>query len=110
VAEGISARQALAIYELLDRDGIRCWFMGGWGVDALLGRATRAHNDADDGGAVLQFHTDPWPLPPDTVTGRGTIEGVSVRCVTRAAQLAMHSVYELPDKHREDVRLLTEWI
>jgi hypothetical protein len=29
-----------------------------------------------------------------------------VRCVSRAAQLAMHSGYELPENHREDVRLL----
>ena len=29
-----------------------------------------------------------------------------MRCVTRAAQIAMHSGYDLPEKHREDVRLL----
>jgi hypothetical protein len=31
-----------------------------------------------------------------------------VRCVTRAAQIAMHSGYDLPERHREDVRLLQE--
>ena len=27
--------------------GIRCWLMGGWGVDALLGKQTRDHHDLD---------------------------------------------------------------
>lgn len=26
---------------------VRCWVMGGWGVDALLGRETRRHHDLD---------------------------------------------------------------
>ena len=163
----MSAEQAQAVYERLDQNGVRCWVMGGWGVDALLGRVTREHKDLDllvlisdlpryaeivqsegfdrklewsesqliqvdtlhfdsafvdahrDGreidvhvididheGAVVQFHTDPWPLPREGAFGVGTIEGVTVRCVSRAAQLAMHSGYELPENHREDVRLL----
>ena len=164
---GMSAEQAQTVYELLDQNGVRCWVMGGWGVDALLGRVTRTHKDldllvhasdlpgyaqivqrhgfgrklnwsenqpvevdgvqfdsafvdahpdgreidvhvidVDDAGAVVQFHKDPWPLPPDTVSGLGTVEDMTLRCVSRDAQLAMHSSYELPDKHREDVRLL----
>lgn len=27
--------------------GIRCWVVGGWGVDALLGKQTRDHHDLD---------------------------------------------------------------
>ena len=167
MTEAMSAERARTVYELLDQNGVRCWVMGGWGVDALLGRVTRAHKDLDllvqisdlpryseivqshgfdrklewsesqpievgavlfnsafvdahrDGreidvhvidvdheGAVVQFHTDPWPLPADTISGVGTIEGVTVRCVSRAAQLAMHSSYDLPEKHRDDLRLL----
>lgn len=163
----MSAEQARGVYELLDEGGVSCWVMGGWGVDALLGRVTRAHKDLDllvsisdlpryaqivrrhgferlyewsesqpidvdavqfdsafvdahpDGreidvhviavdheGAVLQFHTDPWPLPGGTVSGVGTIDGVTVRCVSLDGQLAMHTGYQLPEKHREDVRLL----
>jgi lincosamide nucleotidyltransferase A/C/D/E len=163
----MSAERARTVYGLLDQNGVRCWVMGGWGVDALLGRVTRAHKDldllvqvsdlprygelvrsngfdrllewsesqpimvgatrfdsafvdahrdgreidvhvvdVDDRGAVVQLHADPWPLPPDTISGVGTIGGVTVRCVSRAAQLAMHSTYVLPDKHRADVRLL----
>ena len=43
----LSAEQARALYELLDQGGVRCWVMGGWGVDALLGRVTREHKDLD---------------------------------------------------------------
>ena len=167
MTDAMSAERARTVYELLDQSGVRCWVMGGWGVDALLGRVTRAHKDLDllvqiadlpryseivqrhgfhrklewsesqpievgaakfdsafvdahrDGreidvhvidvdqeGAVVQFHTHPWPLPADTISGVGTIDGVTVRCVSRAAQLAMHSSYDLPDKHRDDVHLL----
>ncbi len=167
MAGAMSAEQAQSIYRLLDQFGVRCWVMGGWGVDALLGRVTREHKDLDllvhmadlpryadvvrsqgfdrslewsesqaievdtmpfdsafvdahpDGreidvhvidvahdGGVVQFHTDPWPLPPDTVSGVGTIAGATVRCVSRTAQTAMHTGYDLPEKHREDVRLL----
>lgn len=163
----MSAEQARAVYELLDQNSVRCWVMGGWGVDALLGRVTREHKDLDllvllsdlpryaevvqdrgfqrklewsenqpieveamhfdsafvdahsDGreidvhiidvdpeGAAILFHRDPWPLPPDALSGMGTIEDATVRCVSRAAQIAMHSGYELPEKHREDVHLL----
>lgn len=163
----MSAVQARTVYELLDQSGVTCWVMGGWGVDALLDRVTRAHKDLDllvniadlpryseivrrhgferklewseslpvevnsawfasafvdahpDGreidvhvidvdkeGVVVQLHSDPWPLPQDTLTGVGTIDREMVRCVSRAAQHAMHSGYDLPEEHREDVRLL----
>ena len=166
MAEAMTAEQAVTVYELLDAPGVRCWVMGGWGVDALLGRVTREHKDLDllvhradlaryaevtrsggfdrllewpenqtleidgvtydsafvdahpDGrqidvhvvdihdGEVVQFHDGPWPLPTDTLSGRGMLAGRAVRCVSLAAQLAMHSCYDLPEKHRADVRLL----
>jgi lincosamide nucleotidyltransferase A/C/D/E len=166
MAEAMTAEQAVTLYELLDARGVRCWVMGGWGVDALLGRVTREHKDLDllvhradlatyaavtrrggfarklewsesrsleiggvtydsafvdvhpDGreidvhvvdvqhGELVQFHDGPWPLPTDALSGRGTLVGRAVRCVSRAAQLAMHSGYDLPGKHRADVQLL----
>ncbi len=167
MSEAMSVAQVHAIYELLDQNDVRCLVMGGWGVDALLGRVTREHKDLDllvqitdlpryadivhahgfkrklewseslpirvnalhfdsafvdahpDGreidvhvidvdpsGVVTLFHTDPWPLPHNAVSGAGTIQGATVRCVTRAAQIAMHSGYDLPEKHRDDVRLM----
>ena len=127
----MSVEQAQAVYDLLDRNGVQCWVIGGWGVDALLGRVTREHKDLDllvlitdlpryadivqqhgferklewsesqpievdalhfdsafvdahpDGreidvhvidvdprGVVTQFHTDPWPLPGTSSSGR----------------------------------------
>ncbi len=162
------AEEALGIYDLLDVQRIECWVMGGWGVDALLGRVTRSHKDLDllihlsglrrfsefvnnegftrklewsenrqievdglvldsafvdahpdgreidvhvidgIGADIVQVYDDPWPLPPDTLQGKGMIAGRAVRCVSRAAQLAMHSNYDLPEKHRQDVRLMEE--
>jgi lincosamide nucleotidyltransferase A/C/D/E len=43
----LSAQAAADLYELLRLRGIRCWVMGGWGVDALLGEQTREHHDLD---------------------------------------------------------------
>ena len=37
----------VSLYLALEADGIRLWLMGGWGVDALLGRQTRDHHDLD---------------------------------------------------------------
>ncbi len=43
----LPARDALALYATFTQGGIRCWVMGGWGVDALLGVETRLHHDLD---------------------------------------------------------------
>jgi 2'-5' RNA ligase len=37
----------LKIADALDEAGVRYWIRGGWGVDALAGRQTRAHEDLD---------------------------------------------------------------
>ena len=41
------AERVREIYQLLDREGVRCWIVGGWGIDALVGRETRPHKDLD---------------------------------------------------------------
>jgi lincosamide nucleotidyltransferase A/C/D/E len=41
------ANDVNAVLDVLARAGIRVWLDGGWGVDALLGEETRAHNDLD---------------------------------------------------------------
>lgn len=41
------ARQLSDLLRALDEAGIEVWLDGGWGVDALLGRQTREHNDVD---------------------------------------------------------------
>lgn len=45
--QGTSASQVIALYRQLERLGIRVWLDGGWGVDALLGKQTRTHEDVD---------------------------------------------------------------
>lgn len=162
----MTANQAIKIVESLSSSGVRTWVMGGWGVDALLGRQTRTHHDLDllvsasdlpalgawlerhafcrayvweenaparvdgamwdtafveqhDDGRELDVHavaigedrvrlatTDPWELPPRPLEGAGRINGRAAACVTADAQYAMHRGYELPDKHREDLRRL----
>jgi lincosamide nucleotidyltransferase A/C/D/E len=47
VNESLSASDALELYRLLASRNVRSWVMGGWGVDALLGRQTRPHHDLD---------------------------------------------------------------
>ena len=37
----------LEVLERLDRAGVAVWVDGGWGVDALVGRQTREHDDLD---------------------------------------------------------------
>lgn len=163
----MSAADAAATLDDLTQSGIRCWAMGGWGVDALLGLATREHHDLDllvqiddlpalsawldlhlfswlydwdenrpidlNGrrystafvaghvdGRELDVHAvvvdddvnielatdDPWTLPPDALAGRGTIHDVSVACVSREAQRAMHVGYKLPAHHVSDLERL----
>ncbi len=43
----LTAAQAIQIAEGLAAAEVRCWVMGGWGIDALLGEQTRAHHDLD---------------------------------------------------------------
>jgi lincosamide nucleotidyltransferase A/C/D/E len=44
---GMGATDVVDVLELLDHAGISCWLVGGWGVDALVGRQTRKHLDVD---------------------------------------------------------------
>lgn len=163
----LSAYDAVALCEHLDQQHIRYFVMGGWGVDALLGRQTRPHKDLDllvllgdlptlwtlfsahgfsqervweenrwverDGGerwptafvvvdsagrevdvhvidialdgAIVQHYDPPWPFPT-SIAGQGSIAGTLVPCVSKEAQLAMHTGYPLPESHRQDLELL----
>lgn len=61
--------------------------------------------DFDSDGAIIQCYTNPWPFP-DAIAGYGQIAGVTVPCVTRETQLAMHTGYPLPAGHQRDLDLL----
>lgn len=43
----MDAERVLDLVEHLEAHGIRVWLDGGWAIDALLGRQTRAHDDLD---------------------------------------------------------------
>jgi lincosamide nucleotidyltransferase A/C/D/E len=43
----MDAGSLLGIVERLEQDGLKVWLDGGWGVDALLERETREHDDLD---------------------------------------------------------------
>ncbi len=43
----MSPQDVLELYGALERLGIQIWVDGGWGVDALLGKQSRAHKDLD---------------------------------------------------------------
>lgn len=43
----LTAEQAVELCDALKGASVRYWVIGGWGVDALLGRETRSHKDLD---------------------------------------------------------------
>lgn len=43
----MTAENVIDIYQDLHERGVQIWLDGGWGVDALLERQTRPHNDVD---------------------------------------------------------------
>lgn len=57
----MSAARVRELYELLAAEGVRCWIVGGWGIDALLGRQTREHKDLDV-LLVRSEHMHAWQL------------------------------------------------
>jgi lincosamide nucleotidyltransferase A/C/D/E len=71
----LDAADVLGILDRLDQAGLVVWLDGGWGVDALLGRPSRPHQDLDlaiarddrdlAGVALAQvgFRHDPTAVP-----------------------------------------------
>ena len=43
----LSGREVVFLVSAMERAGVRFWIDGGWGVDALVGRQTRPHDDLD---------------------------------------------------------------
>ena len=43
----LDASDVLVVLDQLDREGLVVWLDGGWGVDALVGRHSRPHQDLD---------------------------------------------------------------
>ena len=43
----MEAKEVIALYTQFEKNSIKVWIDGGWGVDALLGVQTRPHKDLD---------------------------------------------------------------
>ena len=153
------ASSLLTVVELLEAEGIAVWLDGGWGVDALLGRQTREHDDLDvvveladvsritevltrlayavvagaapksfvmvdprglqvdvhpvtfdaEGGGVYEMEDGKtWVYPAQGFTGRGTVDGRPIRCLSPEVQVLVHSGYELTGKDYRELYLLRE--
>ncbi len=70
----MDARDVPEIVDHLNAASVRVWLDGGWGVDALIGRQTRDHDDLDlviplrDGGAAHPHRTRRFDLLEDEPT------------------------------------------
>jgi lincosamide nucleotidyltransferase A/C/D/E len=62
----MTADEVVAIVSALESGGIEVWLDGGWGVDALLGEQTRAHDDLD-----LVVSLSDVPRLREVLAGRG---------------------------------------
>ena len=164
----MSAARVRELYQLLAAEGVRCWIVGGWGIDALLGRQSREHKDLDvllvrsehmrawrllqsagfsldyrweenqndawggpertalptayvltdgDGGQV-DIHVLRDDLSPMWVTDReleagaldasGTIDGLTVACMSATMQRTAHTGYDLPEDQQRDLQMLDD--
>jgi lincosamide nucleotidyltransferase A/C/D/E len=56
-------------------------------------------------GAIVQHYDPPWPFP-SSITGQGSIAGATIPCVSKEAQIAMHTGYTLPEGHQRDLDML----
>lgn len=149
----MKAEEVLKIYNLLKENDITIHVDGGWGIDALLGRQTRSHNDLDiaiarndveklrnvlkdyaekekDGstewnfvledqrGHEIDVHVFEFDdkgnnvygieYPKDSLTGVGTINGVTVNCIAAEYVIKFHENYEPKEKDLQDIKALCE--
>lgn len=141
------------LYDKLDILGIKIWIDGGWGVDTLLGKQTRQHEDldiaiqqkdvsklcelleaegykevkrdnqwnfvlGDHKGRKVDLHAfvlddlgnvvEGILYPSASLTGTGSIDGQTVRCISAEYQVKSHSGYQLRDKDFKDVSALCD--
>jgi lincosamide nucleotidyltransferase A/C/D/E len=43
----MTSKLVLVLYNWFEKNGVTVWIDGGWGVDSLLGKQTRKHDDLD---------------------------------------------------------------
>ncbi len=150
---GMTSNDIIDLYTNLETLGIKVWVDGGWGVDALLGKQTRFHEDLDiaveakhvpnlreflqikgyeqskedsewnfdlrdPNGREIDVHSfnldeegnvlEGIQYPTGSLTGTGTIEGNTVRCIAPEWVVKLHSGYALEEKDFKDVSAVCE--
>jgi lincosamide nucleotidyltransferase A/C/D/E len=89
----MSSSYLIELLDHLDKAAIAVWLDGGWGVDALLGRQTRPHRDADIIVAVADV-----PKLQDVLGRRGfavkegTVPNSFVLSNTEGLEVDVHAV------------------
>ena len=105
--------------------GIGVYLDGGWGVDALVGRETRAASFTtedhtvwqDEAGRIVDLHCFDFAengdilyqgdrFPGEVFSGRGRIGEVEVSCIDPESQLLFHLGYQHDEHDAHDVMLL----
>jgi lincosamide nucleotidyltransferase A/C/D/E len=154
----MDAGSALLAVDALRAAKVPTWLLGGWAIDALIGRERRGHDDLDllirdtdiplavgalaalgytgslhpegasylvdpagrqidahvielrpDGSAAYRMEDGDWVYPAGAFTGRGTINGREVPCLTAEMMMVEHTTgYELDETHVADVRALAQ--
>jgi lincosamide nucleotidyltransferase A/C/D/E len=96
------ADQVVSLYRDMEANGIELWLLGGWGVDALLGRQTRQHHDLD---VLVELSTlersgggSPSSASSSRTSGRARTRG--------SATSRRHFVYAHPDGHEIDTHVV----
>jgi len=88
----MDAIEVLRVLSVLEAAGVRAGLTGGWGVDALLRRQTRAHGDADLGVSAEAVDT-----AIDALAGIGYSVSIDQRparlvLVSAAGQVDLHPI------------------
>ena len=150
----VQAEDVSNLYKLFQENGIEVWIDGGWGIDALLGKQTRSHNDLDiavdrrdegkfrsllnslgykdkekDGVTKWNFilandnkeidvHVFEFDnkgnniygieYPKQSLTGTGTINGQTVKCIAPEDVVKFHENYEPKDVDYQDIQALCD--
>lgn len=84
----MTANDVLVALHALADAGIPCWIGGGWGIDALVGDATRRHRDLDialpahlDQAAILALMPQGYALVEDQRPARFVVQASSGRAI-----------------------------
>jgi Aminoglycoside-2''-adenylyltransferase len=61
-----------------------------------------------EGGGVYQDGSGEWVYPAQGFSGRGSVDGKPVRCLSPEVQVLVHAGYELTEKDYRELYLLRE--